>query len=179
MTKSTLFLIDAKEQLSSMKLANNDNAKTHLSEIRQHLELMFQHHKNLIEMGSEMSDNRFNTLIMTSLPQSYRPTLQTITAAKKASNITRNTPKHMKPKDLAEFLIEEAQHRVINAEQSKNSDHALVANVRKGTGKSRQKKGSDNEKQDDEIVCYNCNKPGHKKADCWSKGGGKEGQGLG
>ena len=116
---------------------------------------------------------------MTSLPQSYRSTLQTITAAEKASNLTGNMPKHMKSKDLAEFLIEEAQHCIINAERSKNSDHALVANARKGKGKSCQKKGSDNEKQDNEIVCYNCNKPGHKKADCWSKGGSKEGQGPG
>ena len=27
------------------------------------------------------------------------------------------------------------------------------------------------------IICHNCKKPGHKKADCWGKGGGKEGQG--
>ena len=40
-TKSTLFLIDTEEQLSSMKLADNDDAKTHLSEIRQHFELVF------------------------------------------------------------------------------------------------------------------------------------------
>ena len=40
-TKSILFLIDVEEQLSSMKLADNDNAKTHLAEIRQHFELVF------------------------------------------------------------------------------------------------------------------------------------------
>ncbi|EJT96526.1 hypothetical protein DACRYDRAFT_37182, partial [Dacryopinax primogenitus] len=27
------------------------------------------------------------------------------------------------------------------------------------------------------IICNNCKKPGHIKADCLSKGGGKEGQG--
>ena len=30
---------------------------------------------------------------------------------------------------------------------------------------------------DKDIECYNCHKKGHKKADCWAKGGGKEGQG--
>ena len=25
--------------------------------------------------------------------------------------------------------------------------------------------------------CYNCNKKGHIKSECWAKGGGKEGQG--
>ena len=28
-----------------------------------------------------------------------------------------------------------------------------------------------------DIECFNCRKKGHKKADCWAKGGGKEGQG--
>ena len=29
-----------------------------------------------------------------------------------------------------------------------------------------------------EIECLNCHKKGHKKAECWAKWGGKEGQGL-
>src|ERR1700726_3725738 len=28
------------------------------------------------------------------------------------------------------------------------------------------------------LKCFNCNKCRHKKADCWAKGGRKEGQGL-
>ena len=28
-----------------------------------------------------------------------------------------------------------------------------------------------------EIECFNCHKKGHKKAECWAKGGRKEGQG--
>ena len=30
---------------------------------------------------------------------------------------------------------------------------------------------------DSNVVCHNCKKKGHKKADSWAKGGGKEGQG--
>jgi len=79
--KSTLFLLDAKEQLMSMKLSDNDDSKAHLAKIKQHFQLMLQRQENLIKMGSTLSDTHFNTLIMTSLPESYCPTLQTITAA--------------------------------------------------------------------------------------------------
>jgi len=54
--KSTLFLLDAEEQLMSMKLSHNEDSKTHLAEIKQHFQLMLQHQENLIKMGSTISD---------------------------------------------------------------------------------------------------------------------------
>jgi hypothetical protein len=57
-TKSTLYLLDAEDQLVSMKLSDNDNPKTHLAELKEHFQLMMQHHDNLIEMGSVLSDSR-------------------------------------------------------------------------------------------------------------------------
>ena len=65
-TKSTLFLLDAEEQLS-----DNQDLKTHLAELKQHFQLMLQRRDNLLKMGSTLSDTRFNTLIMSSLPESY------------------------------------------------------------------------------------------------------------
>ena len=55
-TKSTLFLLDAKEQLMSMKLIDNQDSKTHLSKLKQHFQLMLQRRDNLIKMGSTLSD---------------------------------------------------------------------------------------------------------------------------
>ena len=178
-TKSTLFILDAEDQLSSMKLADNEDPKTHLSELKQHFQLMLQRHENILKMGSEISDTRLNTMIMSSLPESYRPTLQTITAAERASALTGGSKRSMKPSDLIAFLIEEAQHRVINDEKTKNSEVALAAHAKRA-GKPKSKSGKGKEKAgntDSEITCHNCGKVGHKKADCWSKGGGKEGQG--
>ena len=118
-------------------------------------------------------------MIMSSLPESYRPTLQTITAAEKASALTGgSTSKKMKPSDLIAFLIEEAQHRVIN-EERKNPEQALAAHAKK-KGKGQPNWNKSDEKAlnaDSETICHNCKKKGHKKADCWAKGGGKEGQG--
>ena len=178
-SKSTLFILDAEDQLSAMKLEDNNDPKEHLTEIKQHFQTMLQRHENLMKMGSEVSETRLNTMIMSSLPESYRPTLQTITAAKRASALTGGTTsKKMKPSDLIAFLIEEAQHRVIN-EERKNPERALAAHAKR-KGKERANRNKSDEKAlnaDSNIVCHNCKIKGHRKADCWAKGGGKEGQG--
>ena len=57
MSKSTLHLLNAEDQLASMKLADNDDPKTHLEELRQHFQTMQQRHDNLLKIGSEMSDS--------------------------------------------------------------------------------------------------------------------------
>jgi hypothetical protein len=110
---------------------------------------------------------------MSSLPELYRPTLQTITAAERASKLSGQQADAMKADDLIAFIIEEAQHHVINEDQTKSADLALAARAKK-TSKPRQKK---KDKQKLDVTCENCDRPGHSNPDCWSKGGGKEGQG--
>jgi hypothetical protein len=173
-TKSTLYLLDADNQLASMKLNNNDDLKTHFAELKQHFQLMLQHHDNLIKMGSTLSDSWFNTIIMSSLPESYQPTLQTITAAEQTSAVLRTlSSKKMKADDLIAFFIKEAQHHVINNERTKSAESALAAHGKKrkqgkgGWGKKPEKPESDE-------LCDNCNRPGHTEPNSWSKGGGKE-----
>ena len=82
----------------------------------------------------------------------------------------------MKPNDLITFITEEAQHCVINDERTKNAESALAAFGKKQrTGKHRSNKGK--EKSTPSATCENCKNAGHTKANCWAKGGGKEGQG--
>ena len=73
--KTTLYILDAKDQLSSMKLADNNDLKAHLTELKAHFQLMLQQCNNLMKIGSIMSDTHFNIIIMSSLPESYQPTL--------------------------------------------------------------------------------------------------------
>ena len=70
-TKSTLFLLDTEDQLASMRLAENNDPKVHLTEVKQHFQLMGQRHDNLLKMGSTISDSCYNTIIMSSLLESY------------------------------------------------------------------------------------------------------------
>ena len=108
-SKST-FLLDAEDQLTSMKLIDDEDAKTHLSELKQHFQLMLQCHDNLIQMGSTISNTRFNIIIMSLLPESYRPSLQTITAAERTSQIASGKSSGMKHDNLIALILEEAQH---------------------------------------------------------------------
>ena len=176
-TKSTLFLLNVEDQLASMKIAENDNPKVHLTEVKHHFQLMGQQHDNLLKMGSTISGSRYNMIIMSSLPELYQPTLQTITAAECASTLLgTSSSRAMKPDDLINFITEEAQHHIINDERTKNAESALTALGKKQrTGKHRSNKGKD--KSTPGTTCKNCKKTGHTKANRWSKGGGKEGQG--
>ena len=140
MSKSTLYILDTEDQLSSMKLEDNEDPATHLSELKQHFQLMLQRHENLMKMGSKISETCLNMMIMLLLPESFRPTLQIITASEQASTLTCSgsfAQHKMKPSDLIMFLIEEAQHRIINNKRTQNSDQALAAHAkRKGKGKA-------------------------------------------
>ena len=98
---------------------------------------------------------------MTSLPLSYRPALQTITAAQKASAITSSSTTSMvklKPADLIEFFTEEAQHCVIEEDRTKSGESALYVQSSK-----RKPRGSVNGKEQSKKAktCNNCGKPGH------------------
>ena len=172
-SKSTLYLLDAEDQLSSMKLADNDDPKTHLTELKLHFQTMQHRRENLIKIGSTMSEQRYNIIIMSSLPESYRPTLQTITASDRMSRLSGTQSTAMKSDDLIAFIIEEAHHRVINDERNKNAESALAARS-KGTGKSNKKRKN---KSKQNVTCDNCHIDGHTKEQCYSKGGGSEGQG--
>ena len=41
-SKSTLYILNAEDQLSSMKLVDNDNPKTHLVKLKNHFQTMLQ-----------------------------------------------------------------------------------------------------------------------------------------
>ena len=123
-------------------------------------------------MGSILSDSCYWTIIICSLPKSYRLALQTITAAKQANAISGAlSSSKMKLNDLMNSFIEEAQHHFINFECFKGGDCTLTVHGRKGRPGHSHK----GEKTKSSITCENCGKYGHAKLNCYSKGGGQEG----
>ena len=82
----------------------------------------------------------------------------------------------MKPNNLITFITEKSQHCVINDKCTKNTESVLaVLGKKQRAGKQHSNKGK--EKSTPGVTCKNCKSTGHTKANCWSKGGGKEGQG--
>jgi len=102
---------------------------------------------------------------MHSLPESYRLALRPLLPQNRLAPHGGSTSKRLKPEDLLNFFIEEAQHHVMNAEHSKNGDSALQCMERKGR-KENMVKGR---KSKLNVTCDNCGKMGHLKPDCYSK----------
>lgn len=107
---------------------------------------------------------------MSSLPSSYQPALQTITADSKTNRTIMFTA------ELTAFFTEEAQHQVIKEDQIKQAESSLYL----GAG-SKDKKGKGcgagkGKKLDVRCGNSDCKKLGYTEQ-CWVKGGGKEGQG--
>ena len=108
---------------------------------------------------------------MSSLPESYRSTLQTITASQLVGKLSGAQSKALKADDIMSFIIEEAQHRVINNNHTKYAESALAAHMKKSG------KGKGKEKNQSKEPCGNCKRTNHTTPDCYSKGGAKKGQG--
>ena len=71
----------------------------------------------------------------------------------------------MKANDIISFIIEEAQHHVINDDHLKNAESALAACMKK-TEKSKEKK---KEKNQSGEACGNCKRTNHTTENCYSK----------
>jgi hypothetical protein len=128
---------------------------------------MIQHCNNLMNMGSTLLDMHFTTIILASLLKTYHPTIQTITTAAKANK------SNLAPEDIIALISKEAKNHAIKEEWVKQAESALHSNSSKWKNPIRDAK---KKSKYSDITCGNCGKPGHTEADCYSKGGGKEGQ---
>jgi hypothetical protein len=156
--RSWMIIIDLQKRLQDVRCAENGNIRTHFDNIRTMRE-------ELASLGMTLSEPDFSAIVLGSLPKSYDQFLSAVTAT--ASVLKQE----LDLEDLMQTIIDEYNQWSTRsgAPKDKNSDAAFFAGENKG--------GKAGKRSDKDVKCYNCHRKGYKKADCWAKGGGKEGQG--
>src|SRR5580765_7497394 len=120
----------------------------------QHILKLRQWQEELHIMGNLVNDEDFVMILLTSLPESWDNYTMSFLG------LSGNKPS-LKSHELVAMLYEEDRRR-----KTRNGETSTALQAKHNT-----KGGNQN------AECYNCHKKGHLAADCWSKGGGKEGQG--
>ena len=158
--RSHMFTINLRRWLQDVHCEDNGNVHTHFDNLRNMRE-------ELAALSESIPDQDFAAIILGSLPKSYNTYLSAITATLSVLG------KEVDPDALILSVIDEYNRHSVKNHQTKDkgkSDATFFAG-----GSLKGGKGGKGGKSD--VECFNCHKKGHKKADCWAKGGGKEGQG--
>ena len=152
-TRSKMFTIDLHKKLQEIRCTEG-------GDVRAHFESMTVLREDLAALGDKIDNSDYAAIILGSLPKTYGTFLAAVSGAMKIANQT------LDPDALMQIVCDEYDRRRITEgteDGGKGTDEAMMAN-----GKPKKKLS---------IKCFNCGKKGHKRADCWAKGGGKEGQG--
>jgi hypothetical protein len=119
-------------------------------------------------MGKTITDADYLNTLFTSLPSSYKQACISISASNCLGTVT------LTANIFEQYILDESEQCTIKNQRQDSKDEAFTADTKKEDGKDTNK-GKDKDKP---KWCSNCQKHGHVKANCWAKGGGKEGQGL-
>jgi hypothetical protein len=155
-SKSKMHQIATKQKLT-------DSQCDEEADVKEHLTTMVRVRDELESMGAPVADEEFLSLIIGSIPKSYHTMISSIIHA---ATLVKAA---VDPNDLMRIILEEAERRSIANRATDQSGSALYANKRR----SHKKKGGNSHS---DAKCDNCSKTGHTKPECYSKGGGKEGQ---
>jgi hypothetical protein len=117
---------------------------------------------DLRKMGAAVTDKDFLDILMTSLPESW-DTFTNMYMTANATGINKITSQ-----EFISAVNDELSRQTAHETKSDTALKAYLPASRPANGTCT---GGIKGK------CYNCSRPGHKKEDCWVKGGGKEGQG--
>ena len=158
-SRTRMFIIDLRRRLQDEKCDENGNLRTHFDTMRTMRE-------ELAALGHTISNTDFTAILLGSLPKSYDSYLSAVTAT------VSFLDKELESDALMHSVIDEYDRRAVKKgpRKDKTNDAAFYAG-----GGSKGSRDGNRSKRD--VECFNCHKKGHKKADCWAKGGGKEGQG--
>jgi len=151
--KSLTVKVDLRCRMYEMKCEDE-------TQVRTHLESLSRMQEQLDGMGGRLTDTDLITVILGSLPKSYRPLINAITMSAMHTKVT------LEPAKVIESLLDEFDRLTIEERQLKAAENALVATG--GHGKSRNKKGNSGDNKSD-VECWKCGYKGHIQAECRSK----------
>src|ERR1700688_411057 len=117
--------------------------------------------EDLASMGHPPAEDDFYAIVIGSLPPSYDPFVSALNATSSVLGT------FLSPDDLMHTITDEYDRRTLGRTSKREENVAFYSNDDGGKGKKRRP----------ELKCFNCQKKGHKKFDCWAEGGGKAGQG--
>ena len=155
-----MFMVDLRPRLQDERCDDNANICTHFDTVHTMCE-------ELAALGDDLNDEDFSAMLLGSLPQSYNSYLSgvTTTLSVLGTKLTLDA--------LMLSIIHEFDCHTVKTHQSKDKGKDIMFHAESGSKKPW--KGEKGSKMG--IKCFNCHRKGHVKADCWAKGGRKEGQG--
>ncbi len=145
-----MITVDLGKKLQGTKLGNNEDAHIHLT-------ILLDLQEQLASLGKNLDDDEFASILLGSLPPSYKSTINTINMAANTAGTA------VMPDQVIRLVTDEFDQHVIKTSKNKaGPEEAFAAN------------GQKHDKQN--VECFNCHRLGHFKSECWAKGGDKEGQ---
>jgi len=145
--KTRALAVDLMQRFRNTRCGENDSICTRF-------ENLCNLQEQLARMGKLISDKDYTDILLASLPPSYDSSCSSI------SNSAHLGSQVLTADVFEGLILDEFTRCELKKPSSSSKDEAFGADT------PRSKK-----------QCSNCNKHGHVKANCWAKGGGKEGQG--
>jgi hypothetical protein len=142
--------VELVRKFRNKKCRETDNICMHFQELSDLCE-------QLAAIGKAVDNEDFTDTLLASLPPSYSHTCTSINSSAHLGAI------QLTAAIVQEIVLEEYERLAATNPKKGSQDEAFAANAQK--------------KKKHDIECHNCHKKGHIQAECWAKGGGKEGQG--
>ena len=133
-----MITVDLCRKIQSLKCGEDENICTHLDNVANLCE-------QLATMGTTIPDNEYTSILLGSIPSSYKTMTSAMLTAAKLSNTA------LTPSIVTSLILDEYDWHVLRKPQD-GQDEALGTSM--GKGKWQKK----------DIKCFNCKKHSHMKA---------------
>jgi len=159
-----MLISDRMKAFRNTKCLEGGNIRTHFHQLTVLCD-------QLTSLGQTITDRNYLDTLLASIPRSFEGLISSLN---RASFLTKTK---ITADSFRAFLLDEYECR-----QLMEKEDAKAAKTGKDGKDSKDEAfATDSTKKKDKhkhkVECHNCHKKGHMKANCWAKGGGKEGQG--